>query len=111
MLTKGKDALCYQSMSDNTMSDNTTDPKPQENEWAKRECGALWLKQSPTQKYFSGHVTLQDEMGVESKVNLVIFSNKHKKKDNHPDFRVYRSEPKQAVEQQTEVAVAEEELI
>jgi len=74
---------------------NESDTKPQENEWQKRECGALWLRQSSNQKYFSGHVTLQDEMGVETKQNLVIFSNKHKKKDTHPDFRVYKSEPRQ----------------
>ena len=96
------------------MSD--TNNKPQENEWSKRECGALWLRQSSNQKYFSGHVTLQDEMGVETKQNLVIFSNKHKKKENHPDFRVYKSEPKQqggseSETQAVESVEVEEELI
>jgi hypothetical protein len=26
--------------------------------------------------------------------NIVIFKNKHKERDNHPDYIVYRSEPK-----------------
>ncbi len=93
------------------MSD--TSNKPQENEWAKRECGALWLRQSSNQKYFSGHVTIQDEMGMDKKVNLVIFTNKHKKKDTHPDFRVYKSEPQQQDSSPTEAQPkeVEEELI
>ena len=32
---------------------------------------------------------------MDKKVNLVIFTNKHKKKENHPDFRVYKSEPRE----------------
>ena len=91
-----------------------TNDKPQ-SEWQKRECGALWLKQSPSQKYFSGHIVVSDEFGVEKKLKVVIFSNKHKKKDSHPDFRIYRSETKQdeVVTQvaEAETAVAEEELI
>ena len=91
-----------------------SDQKPQENEWAKREIGALWLKQGSNQKYFSGHITVQDEMGVETKKQVFIFSNKHKKKDTHPDFRVYKSEPQQSQGDTTSVEVgstAEEELI
>ena len=68
-----------------------TEQNSEQNEWAKREIGALWVKESPNQKYFSGHFTTTDEMGVEQKVRVVIFSNKHKKKDTHPDFRIYKS--------------------
>ena len=98
------------------MSD-TTDTKPQESEWQKREIGALWLRQSTNQKYFSGHFTVTDEMGMEKRQNVVIFSNKHKKKENHPDFRIYKSEPKNQDSSrddqvgETQAAVAEEELI
>ena len=59
----------------------------QENEWAKREIGALWVKESPSQKYFSGHFTDQDG----NRVKVVIFTNKHKKKETHPDYRIYKS--------------------
>jgi len=92
----------------------------QENEWAKREIGALWVKESPSQKYMSGHFTDQDG----NRVKVVIFTNKHKKKDTHPDYRIYKSaetnnqqsQPQQveaATVQTTEAASAavEEELI
>jgi hypothetical protein len=89
----------------------------QENEWAKREIGALWVKESPSQKYFSGHFTDQDG----SRVKVVIFTNKHKKKETHPDYRVYKStDPQSQNNNQQEVAVqpvetaasaVEEELI
>ena len=63
------------------------------NEWANREVGALWRKESATQKYFSGHIRLEDEFGEEQTLQVVIFRNKHKQKDNHPDFRIYKSKP------------------
>ena len=65
----------------NTDTDNKTD-------WQKRECGALWKKESPTQKFFSGHVKVDDN-GEEKLLKVVVFSNKHKSKDSHPDFRIY----------------------
>lgn len=64
------------------------------NEWSEREVGALWLKQSPNQKYFSGHVTIQDDLGEDIKLQVVVFRNKNKQKDNHPDFRIYKSVPR-----------------
>lgn len=97
-----------------------TEQNSEQNDWAKREIGALWEKQSPSQKYFSGHFTVADENGVEQKVKVVIFTNKHKKKDTHPDFRVYKSadpssyqQQQQTTNQQTESTsnVVEEELI
>ena len=99
-------------------STKTNEEKPQ-SDWQKRECGALWLRQSPSQQYFSGHVVVADEFGVEKKLKVVIFSNKHKKKDNHPDFRVYRSEPQDQTKEETpqvpesvlEETEVEEELI
>lgn len=67
----------------------------EQNEWRKRECGALWAKQGSSQKFFSGHISFQDEMGVEKKLSIVVFTNRHKQKDAHPDFRIYKSEPQQ----------------
>jgi len=60
-------------------------------DWQKRECGALWKKESPSQKYFSGHVKVDDD-GEEKLLRVVVFSNRHKSKDNHPDFRIYTVE-------------------
>lgn len=114
-------------MNDTTVDTNqTTDNKQQseQSEWQKRECGALWAKQSASQEYFSGHITVTDESGNETKQNVVIFSNKHKKKPTHPDWRIYKSEPMQGGASPTglvaqarttaaveEVEVVEEELI
>ena len=74
------------------MSDQTDNKK--NNEWAEREVGALWKKQSPTQKFLSGHIKMDDGMGGEETLQVVIFNNKHKSKDNHPDFRIYKSLPR-----------------
>ena len=63
------------------------------NEWSKREIGALWKKDGPTQKYLSGYLTI-DELGTQTKVNVVVFSNKNKSKDTAPDFRIYLSKEK-----------------
>ena len=64
------------------------------NEWAEREVGALWKKQSATQKFLSGHIKVDDGMGGEEQLQVVIFNNKHKNKDTHPDFRIYKSLPR-----------------
>ena len=71
------------------MSDQTN----KKNEWAEREVGALWKKQSSTQRYLSGHIRMDDGMGGEETLQLIIFANKQKQKDNHPDFRIYKSQP------------------
>ena len=82
-------------------------------EWSEREIGALWKRESPNQKYLTGKLKVD---GVEKTV--VIFSNKHKKKDNHPDFRIYKSEPRnqdssgdEQTQETQQAVVAEEELI
>jgi hypothetical protein len=61
-------------------------------DWSKRELGALWKKKSATQTYLSGHLSLE---GGE-RINVVVFSNKNKKNENAPDFRVYVSEKTQS---------------
>ena len=67
----------------NGTMDNATEQK---SEWAQRELGALWKRESPNQKYLTGKVNIDGKDH-----NIVVFSNKHKNKDNQPDFRVYRS--------------------
>lgn len=58
------------------------------NDWSKRELGALWKKKSATQTYLTGHLSFEDG----ERINVVVFSNKNKKNDKAPDFRVYVSE-------------------
>ena len=76
----------------------------QKNEWQEREIGALWKNKGRNQTYLTGKVGDQ---------KVVIFSNKNKNKDNQPDFRVYKSEPKNQSEQTSTASeqVQEEELI
>jgi len=82
------------------MSDNTN------NEWEKREIGALWTKESKNsgKKYFSGHFKIQTEFGEDKRIPVVAFFNKDKKSENAPDFRIYLSKPaeSQAATQPTE---------
>jgi uncharacterized protein (DUF736 family) len=68
-----------------------SDKQKAQTDWQKREIGALWKRESPNQKYFSGHVTV-DDFGVEKKLKVLIFTNKSKQKDNQPDFRVYKAD-------------------
>lgn len=61
-----------------------------ENKWDNRELGALWTKVSKdkSQKYMTGHINTS----LEGKIDIVIFSNKEKKTDKSPDFRIYASD-------------------
>ena len=63
----------------------------QKSDWSKRDVGALWKRESAAQKYLSGYVKI-DELGIETEVKIVVFSNKNKK-DNlkAPDYRIYLS--------------------
>ena len=72
-----------------------SDTNKTNNEWDKRELGALWTKQSQGsgKKYFSGHIKIQTDFGEEKKINVVAFHNRDKKSENSPDFRIYLSRP------------------
>jgi uncharacterized protein (DUF736 family) len=65
---------------------NTNEQK--NNEWSKRDIGALWKKEGKSGKYLSGY--FKDELGEQ--VEIVIFSNKFKGENaKAPDYRVYIS--------------------
>jgi uncharacterized protein (DUF736 family) len=65
---------------------NTNEQK--NNEWAKRDIGALWKREGKSGKYLSGY--FKDELGEQ--VEIVIFSNKFKGENpKAPDYRVYIS--------------------
>lgn len=77
-------------------------------DWSKRELGALWKKKSATQTYLTGHLSFEDG----ERINVVVFSNKNKKNDKAPDFRVYVSEPKtQAAKPVTQTASAPKKYV
>jgi uncharacterized protein (DUF736 family) len=57
--------------------------------------GALWQKSSDRGDYFSGQIEIN---GV--KHDIVIFSNGYKEEEKHPDWIIYKSQPRQAQSQQ-----------
>lgn len=81
------------------MSTAQEQPKDQEQtqkpktEYKNVEVGALWKRQAKSngQTYLSGHVKQDDGFGEEKQVKVVVFSNKNKKSENAPDFRIYLS--------------------
>jgi len=68
--------------------DNTT----QKTDWKERDIGALWQRQGRDQKYLSGHVRMKASDGSVVEQRVIVFTNKHKSADNHPDFRVYQAD-------------------
>lgn len=74
----------------------------QNNDWSKREIGALWKKEGKNQKYLSGY--FKDELG--ERVEIVVFANKFKdQNEKAPDYRVYIS--KQTEDKPTQVKTQE----
>ena len=58
----------------------------------EEEIGALWKRKSKNGlTYLAGHVKLEDELGTEKTVKVVLFSNKKKTNEKQPDFRMYVS--------------------
>jgi hypothetical protein len=79
----------------------------QQSQWRRRELGALWVRDGKSQKYLSGHMSVETMPGVTEKVKVVVFTNKNKEKNERaPDYVVYRSEDP-TVETVTEEAVKE----
>mgnify|MGYP001265588213 FL=1 len=72
------------------MTDNNNQTANNTNDWKEREIGALWKREGQKQRYLSGKMTVDGKV-----VNVVIFVNKFKEKDNQPDFRVYEDRPRE----------------
>ena len=78
------------------------------NDWSKRDVGALWKREGSNQKYLSGYVKV-DELGIEREMKVVVFSNKGKKNNEKaPDYRIYLSKP--MVKQEEEVSQVESKV-
>lgn len=70
-----------------------TNNNTKQNDWAKRDIGALWKREGQNQKYLSGYVKV-DELGIEKELKIVVFSNKNKNNNEKaPDYRIYVSKP------------------
>ena len=71
---------------------NQTQEK-QESKWRSRELGALWVRSGKNQKYLSGTINVETMPGVTEPVEVVVFTNKGREKNEKaPDYVVYRSE-------------------
>jgi pseudouridine-5'-phosphate glycosidase len=64
------------------------------NNWDNKELGVLWKRESKAkgEKFLTGVINLKNVGLPDKDVSVIIFSNKNKKKDNHPDLRIYVSE-------------------
>ncbi len=56
------------------------------------DIGALWLRSKEGKEYMTGTITID---GVAHEV--VIFKNGFKEKPNQPDWRIYKSKPRDEV--------------
>lgn len=70
---------------------------------ANEAIGALWKKESQRGEFFSGNVEVNGE-----KIQIVVFPNTYKKADNHPDYRILLSQPRE--EKKEEERVYNEEI-
>jgi len=53
--------------------------------------GALWVRTSKAgNKFMSGQIEIEGQ-----KTDLIIFKNKNKKTEKHPDLIIYLSEPRE----------------
>jgi len=61
------------------------------------ELGALWKKDTQNGKMLSGRIKRASLPAGAEDIEIVIFTNKFKKADNHPDFRIYLARPRGGV--------------
>lgn len=76
------------------MANTTTNTEnPQQDAWTKREAGVLWKrqKQGTNESYLVGTINLKNA-GFDKDVPVVVFTNKRKQNNTHPDLRIYISE-------------------
>ena len=79
------------------------------NNWKEREIGAFWKRESSNQKFLSGKIEIEGK-----KMEVVMFTNNFKEKDNQPDYRLYLSEDRRAkleTSDQEELIPDKEELV
>ena len=69
------------------VTSNTSGSDASKNDWSQREIGALWRK-GADRPYYSGTIRIGED-----NFEIVIFPNKYKEKENHPDLRIYKSKP------------------
>ena len=56
----------------------------------EKSIGALWAKEGKAGEYMTGQIDLEDG----SKLRIVVFKNTFKKAENQPDYKIYKSRPR-----------------
>ena len=75
------------------MSESNTEKN---NDWKKREMGALWRREGKQQNFLSGMIRIEDEFGMQKETKVVVFTNKGKaKNEKAPDFVIYEDRPRE----------------
>ena len=85
----------------NTRNASTSNSTPPVNVWDQRELGCMWLKtkKGSDEKYMKGTLNLKNVPGFpDQDVQFVVFKNKRKLNDSHPDLRVYVSEKRESTQ-------------
>jgi hypothetical protein len=79
-----------------TNNTTTGDNSQQQDQWAQRELGVFWKrsKQNSKENYLVGTINLKN-LGFDKDVAVVVFTNKRKQNNNHPDLRMYVSEKRE----------------
>ncbi len=49
-----------------------------------KSIGALWINEGKVGKFLAGKITIDDVT-----TSIVVFKNKYKDSDNHPDYRIF----------------------
>ncbi len=81
------------------------------NDWKKRELGALWRREGKQQNFLSGTLRLQDEFGMQKETKVVVFTNKGKaKNEKAPDFIIYEDRPREEQSTPTDKNNSEEDV-
>jgi hypothetical protein len=57
---------------------------------AEKSIGGLWVKDSNKGKFFSGVIEIDGK-----RTSIVVFKNKFKEEEKHPDYKIFLSRPKE----------------
>ena len=70
--------------------------------------GALWVKEGQKGEFYKGHIKLDNG----EKVNIVIFKNNYKNKENQPDYQILKakSNKDEQYEEEEREAIQNEEI-
>ena len=74
---------------------------------ALENIGGAWLKEKNGKKFMSISLDAEKLQSTEGKINMLMYKNDYKEKDNQPDYKLFQiqeeqQQPRQEPEQQVE---------